>query len=252
MVDIKLNKSNLVSRKGLLSFISELRKIFFKELFSNQNDNKHAKAKHLFLKYIDKDVNNMETFFNACTSIKEQLYEDLAFFLSSDPAANNYEEIVTIYPGYCAIRYYRVAHQLYKQGYKVVARLISEEAHLKTGIDIHPGATIDTPFFIDHGTGIVIGETATIGKNVKIYQGVTLGAKSLGAGAKLKDVKRHPTIGDNVTIYSNASILGGDVIIGDNVVIGSNVYIVSKSIEPNTRVILEEPKMTLIEKNKKA
>lgn len=248
MVNIKLNREKIVSRKGMLAFIHELRKIFFKELFLDSKDNKHTKAKHLFLKHIDNDHEQMEIFFSACVDIKDQLYEDLEFFFQSDPAANSYEEIVTVYPGYIAIRFYRIAHQLYIQGYKAHARAISEEAHFKTGIDIHPGAKINYPFFIDHGTGIVIGETSLIGKNVKIYQGVTLGAKSLGQGAKLKDVKRHPTIGNNVTIYSNASILGGDVNIGDNVVIGSNVYIVSKSIEPNTTVILEEPKMIVREK----
>ena len=249
MVDIKLDRNKIISRKHMLTFVHELRKLFYKELFEEHKDNKYSHAKHLFLRYIDNNHEAMEIFFKECKNIKDQLYEDLRFFKESDPACNSYEEIVSVYPGYTAIRYYRVANQLYKQGYKSHARLIAEEAHVKTGIDIHPGATIGYPFFIDHGTGIVIGETTIIGKNVKIYQGVTLGAKSLTKGYQLRDVKRHPTIGNNVTIYSNASILGGDTIIGDNVIVGANVYLISKVIENNTSLILEEPSIIYKDKN---
>lgn len=245
MVSSRLNKDNIVYKKYIILFLKELKKLFYKELFIDTRDLKTNKARHLFLKYIDNDVNKMEEFFKRCKTIKEQLYEDLDFFLKSDPAANNKEEIAIVYPGYKAIRYYRIAHELYLLGYKVIARIISEEAHNKTGIDINPGATIDYPFFIDHGTGIVIGETATIGKRCKIYQGVTLGAKTLQKGQELKGIKRHPTILDDVTIYSNASLLGGDVIIGNNVTIGANVFLVSKSINDNSKVFLADPEIII-------
>ena len=248
MVNIKLDIKKVVSKKHIISFLKELKKIFFKELFIEEVDTKCNKAKHLFLKYIDDDKEQMSIFFEACKNIKEELYEDLNFFLASDPAIDNAEEVCLIYPGFKAIRYYRVAHQLYKQGYKTHARIITEEAHNKTGIDIHPGASIEAPFFIDHGTGIVIGETSIIGKRCKIYQGVTLGAKTLEKGNELKGVKRHPTIGNDVTIYANASIVGGEVNIGNNVTIGANVYLVGKSIADNTKVLLDEPKIIILER----
>ena len=195
-------------------------------------------------------TNNEEkatAFFDKLGDISKELASDLAFFMESDPAADNEEEVIFAYPGYRAICFYRIAHVINNLGLRFEARVISEHAHFLTGIDIHPGATIGSPFFIDHGTGIVIGETTIIGHHVKIYQGVTLGALSLGKGAKLKGTKRHPTIGNYVTIYSGASILGGDVIIGNNVIIGSNVFLL-KSIEDNHRVVLSEPELILIKK----
>ena len=152
------------------------------------------------------------------------------------------EEIILAYPGLVAITVYRLAHELYKLQVPVLPRLMTEYAHSETGIDIHPGATIDKYFFIDHGTGIVIGETAVIGKNVKIYQGVTIGALSTRGGQKLAGKKRHPTIGNNVTIYAEASILGGDTLIGDNSVIGGNTIITS-SVPADTRVSVKNPEM---------
>ena len=145
-------------------------------------------------------------------------------------------EIVYAYPGYQAIVYYRISHALYELDIPYIPRIISETVHSKTGIDIHPGAKIGSPFFIDHGTGIVVGETAEIGKRVKIYHGVTLGALSLKEGRALSGKKRHPTIKDNVTIYSGASILGGDTVIGENVTIGSNVFIVNSVVEDTTLI----------------
>ena len=152
------------------------------------------------------------------------------------------EEIILAYPGLVAITVYRLAHELYKLQVPVLPRLMTEYAHSETGIDIHPGATIDKYFFIDHGTGIVIGETSVIGKNVKIYQGVTIGALSTRGGQKLSGKKRHPTIGNNVTIYAEASILGGDTVIGDNSVIGGNTFITS-SVPADTRVSVKNPEM---------
>ena len=200
-----------------------------------------------FLDTICDDVKIRDAFFSTIDPIKMKLKMDLAFFLESDPAADSEEQIIFAYPGYKAIVYHRIAHELNSLGLRFEARVISEHAHFLTGIDIHPGATIGSPFFIDHGTGIVIGETSIVGNYVKLYQGVTIGALSLGKGAKLKGIKRHPTIGNYVTIYSNASILGGDVVIGNNVIIGSNVFLM-KSIEDNHRVTIQEPKLLLIKK----
>ena len=203
--------------------------------------------KNEFLVSISDDIKIRDAFFNTFCGIKKKLEKDLEFFLESDPAADSEEQVIFAYPGYKAIVYYRMAHELHKLGLKFEARVISEHAHFLTGIDIHPGATIGSPFFIDHGTGIVIGETSIVGDYVKLYQGVTLGALSLGKGAKLKGTKRHPTIGNHVTIYSNASILGGNVVIGNNVIIGSNVFLL-KSIEDNHRVTIQEPDLILIKK----
>lgn len=194
-----------------------------------------------FYRYIDKDEKKSEEYQRRLWEVRDNLKSDLDFFFESDPAANSKEEIILSYPGYLAISYYRIAHPLYELGYKVEARYISENAHRLTGIDIHPGATINVPFFIDHGTGIVIGETTIIGRRVKIYQGVTLGALSLAKGHSLQGIKRHPTVGDEVTIYSGASILG-DVKIGDDVTLGSNVFI-TEDIPSHTKVSIGKPEL---------
>lgn len=204
--------------------------------------------KELFKVCISKKKEDLLDFMDQLESIRVDLARDLLFFMDSDPAANSEDEVIFAYPGYRAIVYYRVAHVLFLKDYKFVARVISEHAHFLTGIDIHPGAQIGCPFFIDHGTGIVVGETSIIGENVKIYQGVTLGALSLAKGAKLKGTKRHPTIGNNVTIYSGASILGGGVVVGNNVVIGSNVFLL-KSVPDNYKVVLQEPELVYIKKD---
>ena len=174
--------------------------------------------------------------------IREYIETDLLAAYDGDPAAGCFEEIILAYPGLMAITVYRLAHELYLLRVPVIPRLMTEYAHSETGIDIHPGATIDKYFFIDHGTGIVIGETSVIGKNVKIYQGVTIGALSTRGGQKLSGKKRHPTIKDNVTIYAGASILGGETEIGENTVIGGNTFITS-SVPANTRVSMKNPEM---------
>ena len=181
-------------------------------------------------------------FFERFPLIREYVETDLLAAYDGDPAAGCYEEIILAYPGLMASTIYRLAHELYLLNVPVIPRLMTEYAHSQTGIDIHPGATIDKYFFIDHGTGIVIGETAVIGKNVKIYQGVTLGALSTRGGQKLSGKRRHPTIEDNVTIYAGASILGGDTVIGENSVIGGNTFITS-SVPANTRVSIKNPEM---------
>lgn len=181
-------------------------------------------------------------FFDKMPKIREYVESDLLAAFDGDPAAGCYEEIILAYPGIMAGTVYRLAHELYLLRVPVIPRLMTEYAHSETGIDIHPGASIDKNFFIDHGTGIVIGETAVIGKNVKIYQGVTIGALSTRGGQKLSGKKRHPTIEDNVTIYAGASILGGDTVIGENSVIGGNTFITA-SVPPNTRVSMKNPEM---------
>lgn len=176
-------------------------------------------------------------------AIKRVLLTDLAALYAGDPAAKTYAEIVLCYPGFYATLIYRLAHELYALNFPQVARVMSEYAHEKTGIDINPGATIGGRFCIDHGTGIVIGETATLGHHVKLYQGVTIGAKSFELdenGQPVKGGKRHPDIGDNVVIYANATILGGTTKIGTGCVIGGNVWI-THSLPANQKVVYQMP-----------
>ena len=175
------------------------------------------------------------SFMRRIPKVREYLETDLQAAYDGDPAARSKDEIVFSYPGLYAITVYRLAHELFLLGVPLIPRMMTEQAHSKTGIDIHPGATIGKYFFIDHGTGIVIGETTIIGCHVKLYQGVTLGALSTKGGQKLRDVRRHPTIGDNVTIYSGASILGGETVIEEGVVIGGNSFI-TQSIKKGTKV----------------
>jgi serine O-acetyltransferase len=173
-----------------------------------------------------------ELFFKALPGVYEALLKDAASIATHDPAATSAEEVVVAYPGFYAIAVYRLSHELYKLKVKTLPRLFTEYAHSKTGIDIHPGATIGEGFFIDHGTGIVIGETSVIGDNVKIYQGVTIGAMMGSGGA---ETKRHPTIQNEVIIYAGATILGGNTVIGSNSVIGGNVWLTS-SVPANSFV----------------
>ena len=207
---------------------------------------KAANFENTFYAAIEKNRDVYEKFVEELTEITKILKEDLEFFLDSDPAATSTDEIKLAYPGFKAIAIYRISHAIYKLGYKVQARFISEVAHSQTGIDIHPAATISYPFFIDHGTGIVVGETSKIGKRAKIYQCVTLGAVSLSNAKELRGVVRHPQVGDNVTIYAGASLLG-PIKIGNNVTIGSNVFL-TKDVASNMKVIIGEPE--LIYKNK--
>lgn len=174
--------------------------------------------------------------------IRSVLETDIEAAYEGDPAASSKDEIILSYPGLYAISIFRMAHELFLLEVPMIPRIMTEYAHTKTGIDIHPGATIGKYFFIDHGTGIVIGETTIIGEHVKMYQGVTLGGLSTRGGQSLKGKKRHPTIGNNVTIYSGASILGGDTVIGDNVVVGGNTFVVN-SVDEGTRVSAKEQEL---------
>jgi len=166
------------------------------------------------------------------------LLTDIGAAYDGDPAASSKHEIIFSYPGLFAVTIYRIAHELNNLSVPLIPRIMTEYAHGKTGIDIHPGAEIGDHFFIDHGTGVVIGETTIIGNHVKIYQGVTLGGLSTRGGQGLRGVKRHPTIEDEVTIYSGATILGGETVIGKGCVIGGNVFI-TQSVPPNTKVYLK-------------
>ena len=170
-----------------------------------------------------------DSFFASLDGIRSMLLLDAQFFLESDPAAASLEEVIVTYPGFNAITSYRIAHVLYQLDIPILPRLITEYAHSKTGIDIHPGAQIAAPVFIDHGTGIVIGQTTVIGKNVKLYQGVTLGA--LAVLKEEAGKKRHPTIEDDVIIYAGSCILGGNTVVGRNSIIGGNVFL-TESIPP--------------------
>ena len=174
-------------------------------------------------------------FLKSIPDVRAMLALDVEATFDGDPAASDTEEVIMSYPGLYAIMVYRLAHVLFKAGVPVIPRMMTEHAHSLTGIDIHPGATIGRYFFIDHGTGIVIGETCVIGEHVKIYQGVTLGALSTKGGQQLRGKRRHPTIEDNVIIYSGASVFGGDTVIEEGVVIGSNAFITS-SVRNNKRL----------------
>ena len=177
-------------------------------------------------------------------SIRRSLSKDVRATFDGDPAARSYDEIIFSYPGIQAITVYRIAHRLFELDIPILPRTMSEHAHSVAGIDIHPGAKIGERFVIDHGTGIVIGETAVIGNNVRIYQGVTLGAHSLphNAGNRLKGIRRHPTIKDDVIIYSGATILGGKTVIGERSVVGGNVWL-TDSIPADTKVIMKTPEL---------
>ena len=184
-------------------------------------------------------------FFEELGPIKIELEKLIFVFYNNDPASKSEIEIILSYPGFFAIAIHRLANVLYQLQTPILPRFFAEYAHKQTGIDIHPGATIGKNFYIDHGTGIVIGETTTIGDNVKIYQGVTLGA--FYVSKNLADKKRHPTIEDNVTIYAGATILGGTTVIGSNSIIGGNVWI-TKSIEPNS-IVYQEFEPTIKQRN---
>lgn len=196
-------------------------------------------------RHCTEEGHNLATgFFESVPEIRRILTTDVKAMRDGDPAAKSHDEIIFSYPGVFAITVYRIAHRLFELDVPLLPRIMTEYAHSVTGIDIHPGATISERFAIDHGTGVVIGETTKIGRNVRIYQGVTLGALSLpkDAGTRLKGTKRHPTIEDDVIIYSGTTILGGETVIGARSVIGGNVWL-TESIPPDTTVLMEAPRL---------
>ncbi len=249
--------NDVIKMDCLIDFLEHVKALLFKEFVANYDNLsdyldenvKIIKDKLMFLLAsvekiekitLDKE-DIIEKFLDRLPFVDNMLNTDLDALFEGDPAAESKTEIILCYPGFSAIFVYRIANIFYELNVKILPRALSEYAHSKTGIDIHPGAKIGAYFFIDHGTGIVIGETTIIGEHVKIYQGVTLGALSLREGLKLKGSKRHPTIKDYVTIYSGASIFGGDTIIGENSTIGSNAFITS-SIGDNMLVTIQGQK----------
>ncbi len=229
-------RKNLPDQKSVASFTEELYEYLFPVV---DNEHEYLEQHELVLLRLkvhlhtlittcingsNNNVNNMaEYFFDQLSITSTALLKDAQFILDYDPAANSIEEIILSYPGFYAIAIYRLAHILYKQKIEILPRMMSELAHSKTGIDINAGATIGCPFFIDHGTGIVIGETTVIGNSVKLYQGVTLGA--LAVRKEDAETKRHPSIEDNVVIYAGSTILGGETVIGHDCIIGGNTWI---------------------------
>jgi len=253
MGENKDNSSLPPSRRETVAIIKEIQHLMFPEYFAGESgysglrllDDLYVRIKHQveaayrFVGDQEADCEGLtKDIIEAFPHIKDMLDKDVTAIYEGDPAARCPEEVILSYPGFRAISVYRIAHEFYVRKIPFLARIMTEYAHERTGIDIHAGATIGEYFFIDHGTGIVIGETTTIGNRVKIYQGVTLGAKSFDLdedGNPVKGVKRHPDIGNNVVIYANATILGGSTKIGDGAVIGGNVWLTS-SVEPGTVV----------------
>ena len=248
--------SMIPSRKAVIRIIKSLQAIMFPDYFVTEGERESCSSDKLSRVFYDlkRQITASYSFagemavvdteecaykiLEAIPDIKAALIKDVQAIYEGDPAAKSPEEVILCYPGFYAISIYRIAHEFYKNGIPYISRIMTEYAHEKTGIDIHAGATIGERFFIDHGTGIVIGETTTIGNNVKIYQGVTLGAKSFEIGEDgnpVKGIKRHPDIGNNCVIYANATILGGKTHIGDGSVIGASVWLTS-SVEPGTIV----------------
>lgn len=252
----KVEKGNAPDRKKIVEIIKDLQSLLFPGYFNSHSVRKAKLEGIALFRKIEADLaeeirkallfrgENRDAraltaaFFEKLPAIKEKLIKDVEALYEGDPAAKSREEVLLCYPGFYAISIYRLAHELYEMKVPLLPRIMTEFAHEKTGIDIHAGAKIGEYFFIDHGTGIVIGETTVIGDRVKLYQGVTLGAKSFeldADGNPVKDIKRHPNIGSGVVIYANATILGGDTTIGDNCVIGGSVWL-TKSVPANTTV----------------
>jgi len=227
---------NIPDKKAVERTIKSIYKLLFPfthfytdtEIDVNLND-PHNQLLNILTGLTDKKEKIKHQFFENLENIKKILLDDANFILESDPAATQLIEVIAIYPGFFAIFCYRIANSLSKLSIPLVPRMITEYAHKETGIDIHPSASIGSPFSIDHGTGIVIGETAIIGNNVKLYQGVTLGALSVDKNKASK--KRHPTIEDNVILYAGCTILGGQTVVGRNSIIGGNVWL-TESIAP--------------------
>ncbi len=263
------NGEKLPKRNEIIDLVKELQRVMFPGYFGTENTayvslenfagntlaaiyEKMNKQIKIALAYVEqtKDKPKIKeqgekltlAFMEQIPHIQELLWKDVEAEFAGDPAANSKEEIIFCYPGMLAIFVYRIAHVLYELKVPFIPRIMSEYAHSETGIDINPGATIGEYFFIDHGTGIVIGETTVIGNHVKIYQGVTLGALSTQKGQELSGVKRHPTIEDNVVIYANTTILGGETVVGRNSVVAGNSF-VTTSIPRDTKVSANMPEL---------
>ena len=260
------------NRKEVIQIITDLRRVMFPRFFGNEapcgagpkyfignvltrvEENLHHEIREALLfeagkgadvEAIDKRTSEIcSEFFYALPALQETLLKDVEAAYEGDPAAYSKEEIIFSYPGFFAIFIYRIAHELYIRNVPLIPRIMTEYGHSETGVDLNAGATVGDYFFIDHATGVVIGETTVIGNHVKLYQGVTLGALSTRGGQALSGVKRHPTIEDDVTIYSNASVLGGDTVVGAGSVIGGSAF-VTQSVPANSRVSLEGQKVSV-------
>lgn len=252
-----LDKKIFFSKKKIRYWINEMTEWLFcsqKEYIEyNYFEQKEEELTLLLIQLLEAEqfskqdaIKVTSAFFGNCVTLHSVLLKDLNAILEFDPAAKSKNEVLIAYPGFFAITVHRIAFQLWNNGAKILARLMAEHAHSKTGIDIHPAAVIGEHFLIDHGTGIVIGETAIIGRNVKIYQGVTLGALTVSKDEA--EEKRHPTIEDNVTIYANATILGGKTVIGKDAVIGGNVWI-TNSI-PSQSLVYHKSEINIKNKEK--
>ncbi|MCW4043698.1 MAG: serine acetyltransferase [Candidatus Bathyarchaeota archaeon] len=273
-----ISKKKIISKESVVQLVNDIVDLIYPGFYGNQaidqsNLQHHLKSEaHNVFQQLTHQISNCtlhecKKTNNACQhcfensqeqafqfldkipSIRNLLLTDLHAAYRGDPAAKSYDEIIFSYPGFFAISVYRIAHELYKLNIPLLPRIMTEYAHCETGVDIHPGAEIEKGFFIDHGTGIVIGETTEIGCNVRMYQGVTLGALSFKTrpdGSLTKGGKRHPTIGDDVTIYAGATILGGETLVGSRSIIGGNVWL-THSIPQDTTIILAEPRLKTIE-----
>ncbi len=260
----RMEASRQPDKDVVIDVLEKLRRIIFPGYFQ-EKDYRTYNAKHKLSVLIEDVMYNLSkqislvfqeegrteeakqvclAFLGKIPQVRALVQTDLQAAYDGDPAATGLSEIIFSYPGLYAITTYRLAHELYLLNVPMIPRIMTEYAHSATGIDIHPGATIGKYFFIDHGTGIVVGETTRIGDNVKIYQGVTLGGLSTRGGQSLRGKRRHPTIEDNVTIYANASILGGDTVIGKDSVIGASAFI-TKSIPAGTTVTLKNQELQL-------
>ena len=258
----------LPDRKAIIALLSDLRRLMFPAYFGDsalmalapedyaalllEPIEAHL-AQQIALALPEEEAHRSEVYAREIIErlpvIQQLLLKDLDAIFEGDPAAQNKEEVVFAYPGLYAIFVYRIAHELYLRHVPIIPRIMSEYAHSRTGIDIHPGAAIGEYFFIDHGTGIVVGETSVIGDHVKLYQGVTLGALSPRGGHASLPGKRHPTVESGATIYSNASILGGETTIGHDSVVGGNAFLTS-SVASDTRVVIHAPE-TVFKENRK-
>lgn len=261
----KLEQAAQPDKDTIIDVIEKLRRIVFPGYFREKNYRTYN-AKHNLSMLIEDVMYNLSQqiglvfrtkgrndadarqvcldFLGRIPHVRDMVQTDLQAAYDGDPAATGMAEVIFSYPGLFAITVYRLAHELYALNVPMIPRIMTEYAHSVTGIDIHPGATIGKYFFIDHGTGIVVGETTVIGENVKIYQGVTLGGLSTRGGQSLRGKRRHPTIEDNVTIYANASILGGETVIGQGCVIGASAFI-TKSVPPCTTVSIKSQELQM-------
>src|SRR5580693_859083 len=233
---IATEKLPQITSGRILSIVERLRVEAFKSLRLNEPECPSRRADQIVLHVISE-----------LQPVRELLQSDVAAAYKGDPASTSYNEIIVSYPCVEAIAIQRLAHILYRDRLPLIPRIMTEWAHSRTGIDIHPGAEIGSHFFIDHGTGVVVGETTKIGSHVKIYQGVSFIARSLAAGQALRGKKRHPTIEDGVCIYAGTTIMGGDTVIGANSTIGANVFL-TKSVPPNSLVYYEEKEVAIVRK----